>query len=213
MALAMVLAKIVACTICLAVASFIVLVVLPVKMSVWGKAELLGSMETFLEDESQFEIQAKFEVALLGGIIKFSPKKKELEASPHAVQPETKFAGSMGSIRPYLARGVRQEFVRFLKRVLGATHFAANLHLTYGLQDPALTGLIYGAYQAISGCLGVSQLQLTPVFAEELLELTGFVEVRTIPALLSWHALVFVMSSNVRPLWRGKLVNLRRLPS
>ena len=190
--------------ICLAMASFVLVVLLPVKVSLWGRAELLGSVETFLYDESQLEIQGGLQVSILWGAFKFCPKVKKPEGAPRSGQLGAGFKTPISGIRPFLARDVRWAFVRFGKRVMAATRFAADLHLTYGLEDPALAGLIYGAYQAVSGCLGKPKITLTPVFTEEMLDLAGYMEIQAIPILLLWHAFAFVMSSEIRPFWRGK---------
>ncbi len=219
MAWAMVFLKVVGCAVGLVVASFALLVALPVRISVWGKAGLLGALEEALDDMSQVEVQGRFELAILGGIFKFSPGKRKPEPVQSSDQPLAKAKGSkgskgfVGSIQPYLTRDVRRAFFEFGKRVLGATRVKADLHITYGLEDPAATGLIYGAYEAVSGCAGVSFLRLTPVFTEEILDFEGFLELRAIPAVFFWHSVVFAMSSKIRPLWWGKSVNLRKVSS
>ena len=77
-----------------------------------------------------------------------------------------------------------------------------RLHILFGLDDPALTGMIAGPAYALNACLGYTHLQLEPDFTQEVFAVDGRITLESSLARLSGPPLRFIFEPGAaRALW------------
>lgn len=111
---------------------------------------------------------------------------------------------SLAEARKWLAPGVRGKALRTLKALVRALHLSADLEIECGLPDPGYTGMAYAAYLALSGIDAFRGVTFRPNFQEEVFDARGTVEARIVAIQIGWIAGRFLLSRDIRPLWRSR---------
>jgi len=103
---------------------------------------------------------------------------------------------------------------RLLRRMMRSMSFPeCRLHIAFGSDDPALTGLFAGPAYAINARLGYDHLRLEPDFMQETLAIDGRLALQTSLARLSGPPLRFLFEPGAaRALWALADGPLRRKP-
>ncbi|HHW17812.1 MAG TPA: DUF2953 domain-containing protein [Firmicutes bacterium] len=105
---------------------------------------------------------------------------------------------------------LRGRVISTARSLLSAAHLSADADIVFGFGDPACTGMAYGVVSAFSGSVGLSGLRFSPNFEEEILLVRGSIETWVFPAALLWIIGKFLLSSEIRPLWREGMKKNRR---
>jgi hypothetical protein len=95
-------------------------------------------------------------------------------------------------------RGLATEFLRFVRRMVGSLHIRqVNADLRFGLDDPADTGIVYGALWPVLFLPAMSSsttLRMEPVFDSPTFEAAFQGKVRVFPAEMLANIVRFVFS-------------------
>lgn len=129
------------------------------------------------------------------------PRKKP-EKPKETKKPRKRKRRDLRSFLSYFAlvrtRGLINELFRLVRRVVGSLHFRQiNAHLRFGFDDPADTGIVYGALWPVLVLPGISTssiLKMEPVFDSPTFEAVLRGKVRVFPAEMAANILRFVFS-------------------
>jgi len=117
---------------------------------------------------------------------------------------------SLQDITKFFAREVRGRILSSLRSFLKNMHLNFEADIELGLSDPAETGIIYGLAECLRGVAGINGLRVTPNFRSDVLTLDGFSSLSFIPAQIGFVAGRFLLSKEIRPLWRKQKLKGRR---
>ncbi len=117
---------------------------------------------------------------------------------------------SLAELRRYLAPGVREKTVAFLKDLFGSVRFEGDLDVELGLPDRGATGMMFAAYWALGGPRAFGGVRLRPNFTGEVVDARGTAQLTVVPIKAGWIAGRYLLSREIRPLWRKKKGPKRR---
>lgn len=110
----------------------------------------------------------------------------------------------LARLREYLAPEVREKTIASLKVLFRALHFEGDLDVECGFPDPGFTGMTYAAYVALGGASSFGGVRFRPNFQGEMVDARGTVQLTLVPARLAWIVGRFLLSREIRPLWRRR---------
>lgn len=105
---------------------------------------------------------------------------------------------------------VREMALRTAKRLVRGMRLRGHVHAEYGVGDPGVTGMAYAAFVTWSGMTGQRWLTLEPNFVDDVILVRVEGETRFFPVQMAYVAGRFLLSREIRPLWRKKRVGESR---
>ncbi len=134
------------------------------------------------------------------------PSSMPGKAEQEHVSPRRRKRGTLsaGHVRRFLAPQVRVRTVKVIRDLLGAIHATGYVDLGFGLEEPGTTAMVVAAYWALGGTARFRGLTLRPSFSGESFDITVSVESRTVPVEIVWIAARYLLSREIRPLWRKR---------
>ncbi|MEX0974906.1 MAG: DUF2953 domain-containing protein [Bacillota bacterium] len=109
---------------------------------------------------------------------------------------------TLRKIREYLAPEVRVKTWAFIRSLFRALHLKGSLDIECGFPDPGNTAMVLGGYWALGGPSSFRGITFRPNFREEVFDVEGAGELRLIPVEIGWIAARYLLSREIRPLWR-----------
>lgn len=109
---------------------------------------------------------------------------------------------SLRKIREYLSLEVREKTWAFIRSLFRALHLKGSLDVECGFQDPGNTAMVLAGYWALGGPSLFGGITFRPNFREEVFDVEGAGELRLIPVEIGWIAARYLLSREIRPLWR-----------
>lgn len=141
------------------------------------------------------------------------PLKGSAKPSP-AKKKKGKWRGGLNGLAVIRNGAFLRRTIRLARDILGAVNVSGlMLRIRVGLDDPADTGMLWGAAGPLAGVLaGVRRADITiePEFACEVFELDGEGKVRLVPLQLIFIVAVYLASPvTVRMIWKLTFQNAR----
>ncbi len=118
---------------------------------------------------------------------------------------------SFREIKKYLAPEVREKTFGFLAALLGALHLSGEMDLECGFPDPGYTAMLSAAYWALGGPSRFRGISFRPVFEGERLSVSGAGEARLTVIRIGWLVASYLLSREIRPLWRKRRAKASRV--
>ncbi len=109
---------------------------------------------------------------------------------------------SMKEIKRYLAPGVRRKTWDALRSVAASLHLRGSLDVACGFPEPGYTAMALAGYWTLGGPTNFKGVNFDAVFTEEVYDIRGSGEIWLVPVHLGWIVLRYMLSREIRPLWR-----------
>lgn len=158
------------------------------------------------------------ELALLGTRFPVTGRrraKSEKRGPSHAAQdaekpaarrsvPREKQSLSFHRVKAWLEPDVRKRVLATVRVLFRSSRFRGRAHVELGLPDPAVTGMAYAAFLTWSGASGEKWLTFRPSFVENVISVEADGSIRIVALQMAWILGRFLLSRDIRPLWRGR---------
>lgn len=109
---------------------------------------------------------------------------------------------SVREIKRYLAPQVRARTFLAVRSLLVAFHLRGSLDIECGFPDPGTTAMVLASYWALEGPKRFAGIVFRPNFRGESFEVKASGESRLVPLQMAWIAIRYLLSREIRPLWR-----------
>lgn len=121
--------------------------------------------------------------------------------------PQRNLTGSRRSFRfrdakAWLAPKVRKEALAAGRTLWKALRFRGRVDIELGLPDPSITGMATGAFLTWSGATRQRWLTFRPSFVKNVISMEAEGSARLIASQVAWIIGRFVLSREIRQLWR-----------
>ncbi|HHY44315.1 MAG TPA: hypothetical protein GX512_01200 [Firmicutes bacterium] len=112
----------------------------------------------------------------------------------------------------WLSPKVRRIVLTTAKRLVKASHLKGRVHVECGLGDPGATGMAYAAFVTWSGMTRQEWMTLEPNFVDSVIFARVQGETWFLPAQVAYILGRFLLSRDIRPLWRRRAGESRKAP-
>lgn len=109
---------------------------------------------------------------------------------------------SLTRVRRYLSSEVREKTWNAAKSVIRALHLGGTLDAACGFPDPGTTGMVFAAWSALGGSSRFGGVTFRPIFSGEAFDVRCEGELHFVPVRIGYIAARYLMSREIRPLWR-----------
>ena len=109
---------------------------------------------------------------------------------------------SIGQIKRYLAPQVRSRTLDSVRSLFGAFHLRGSMDVECGFPEPGTTAMVLAAYWALEGPARFGGITFRANFQGESFEVKASGESRLVPLEIAWIAIRYLLSREIRPLWR-----------
>lgn len=105
-------------------------------------------------------------------------------------------------LKQFLAPRVRARTFGAVRALWRAVHFQGTLDVECGFPDPGSTAMVLASYWALGGPPRFGGATFRPNFCGEVLDVNVSGESRLVPVEIGWIAVRYLLSREIRPLWR-----------